>query len=113
MRYQFVNPGDSEARLKKYYHRFLIFTSVGIVALVVFLLLFRGFVHQHGIGVVLAFTGYFVAFALIDRSSRRRDGVSDKEFQEYFYRRPIIRVLQVFFAITVVVKAIQFFFFDK
>ena len=113
MRYQFVNPGDREAMLKKYYHRFLVFTSVGIVAIIIFLLSFRGFVHQHGMVVVLAFTGCFVAFALINRSSRRRDGVSDKEFQEYFYRRPIIRVLQLFFAITVVVKAIQFFFFDK
>ncbi len=109
MRYQFINPGDREAILKKYYHRILVFTSVGIVALIIFLLSFRGFVHQHGMLVILAFTVCFVAFALIDRSSRRNDGVSDKEFQEYFYRRPIIRILQLCFVITVVVKAILFF----
>ena len=106
----FWEPDDREKLLRKYYRHILILAGVGIATLIVFVLCFRRFVDAHGVWVVLVFSGSMIAVILFDRSRRRRLGISDKEFQSYVYRQPVMIVVMIIMAISVIVHIYQVFF---
>jgi hypothetical protein len=106
----FWEPEDREKLLKRYFNHILIFTGVGVATLIIFVLCFRRFVDAHGVWVVMIFSGSLIAIALFDRSKRRRLGISDKEFQSYIYRQPIMIGVLVIMAISVVVHIFQVIF---
>jgi hypothetical protein len=106
----FLEPEDRDKLLRRYYRHILILTGVGVAALIVFVLCFRGFVHEHGVWVVLVFSGSLIAVILFDRARRRRLGISDREFQSYVYRQPVMIVVMIIMAISVIVHAYQVFY---
>jgi len=110
MRYTFVNDGDKEALLKRSYRRFQIVLGAIITPLVIFLLAFPACVHSHGGLVVLVFTSFAVAFALYERSRRKRDGIMSAEWQSYLWRQPMMIAVSVIMAISVIVHLYQVIF---
>ena len=109
MLYTFANDGNKEALLKRCYRRFQVVLGVGITALTVLCLLIPAYMGSHA-WVVLPFLGYFIGFALWDRSRRRRDGIQNSEWQAYLWRQPMMIVVWVIMAISVIVHLYQVIF---
>ena len=110
MRYQFVTDSGREATLKRHYRRFQLLVGVLVVALVGFVLAFRPLVHSHGVIVVLAFSAAGVGSALYLGSLRKRDGIDGAELLQYMMRQPMMIIVQIIMAISVIVHLYQVFF---
>ncbi len=110
MCYKFVNEGDKQALLKRCYRQFQIVVVTFIVVLIVFILIFPACAHAHGVPVVLAFSGLGIGSALYLRSRHKRYEIDPAELASYIWRQPMMMVVWVIMAISVLVHLFQTFF---
>jgi multidrug efflux pump subunit AcrB len=107
MRYKFVNPGDKEAELKKFYRLFvlLVVSSIALVMLncLVVMPLLNSLAEQF-VFIVLIPTAVIGAAALWVRSRMEKVGISGSEWIGYCSKQPFSIVVMYGMLILMILK---------
>jgi len=112
MRYKIVSQNniDKEALLKSCYRRFLVGVATLLTTLLVFVLAFPAFFRSHAGWVILVFMSLAVGVALSLRLRIKKDRIESREWQTYLWKQPVMRVVMIVMAISVIVHFYQVFF---
>lgn len=99
-----------EARLKRCYRRFQVVCAAIVMPMLVLGFGFPNYSKSHGGLMVLIFSGLGIGSALYLRSRTKREGIDPAELPSYFWRQPMMIVVAIIVAISVVVHLYQVFF---